>query len=535
MRLSHNNCSYITAENENFESYLNNPLIEKMEISVVHNCCENYRKTRESYLGYKIVASDFENNDCVDILEYFLKLAKSKVRVGDVDDVLEKVTWTEAIEDIFKTGILLDSEAFCCPDGNIELTTQCVPSNSSIQLACLVKSDSPVIANFFCEEVEADSNGNLFNLNSDFENEVNRLHTLLNVSQITVGDGYVETISFGGHQDCASIIAYESDILDGSLFKEFGSINGKSILNTFNNFLEQEVESLEDRLEIVRTFFYSQGFAILCTNVCGEHRIFIGSVEDGLGAREGWGDNYATLHKIYNCTLLDEHVDTIDETLLSVSSSFIGTLIGTEFNTNEIETSIQLTNQENPLANPVSIEYLTNNSFRVSFSKPALEPYTISLRINENVLTRKPLPILHINFSETGEYLSQSLQYIFNSSGIIHDSTENSFVLNPEIFYEYMEGIFESGIYSIRIRFIYYDETEIVFSNCIFVDCKLNCILAKYMVDNLGKPEATEMAMIYQALNDASNCMCNCEDSCQLFEYLWSHLSNTQIPQDCGC
>lgn len=111
----------------------------------------------------------------------------------------------------------------------------------------------------------------------------------------------------------------------------------------------------------------------------------------------------------------------------------------------------------------------------------------------------------------------------------------NTIVIDHSMFSSLNATSLLDGIYNVSITFYFTDGSFETYENCIFVDCQTACKLATYMAANLGKPVATEMAMLHYALHEASLCECECENLCILFGDLWNKLFNTPLIGGCNC
>lgn len=83
------------------------------------------------------------------------------------------------------------------------------------------------------------------------------------------------------------------------------------------------------------------------------------------------------------------------------------------------------------------------------------------------------------------------------------------------------------GVYTITLKFIKSDNRgHIIEKQCAFLDPKIRCIIADYLSDlskdsPIDKRNISETIMLmHYALTRTSNCGCNCEELCQLFDDL---------------
>lgn len=91
---------------------------------------------------------------------------------------------------------------------------------------------------------------------------------------------------------------------------------------------------------------------------------------------------------------------------------------------------------------------------------------------------------------------------------------------------------FTNGIYTATITYTQNNNSTIVESSCLFVDCDIKCRVAEKL-DTL-KTESL-LHIIYFALLQASNCDCQCSKLCALYEELLVELGDITTSSDCGC
>lgn len=105
---------------------------------------------------------------------------------------------------------------------------------------------------------------------------------------------------------------------------------------------------------------------------------------------------------------------------------------------------------------------------------------------------------------------------------------------------------FVDGIYKLDIKFVAANSGGYtLISNCAFIDilykCKVASLLQNIISENKA-PENTEKVstivhLLHYALFNGSNCGCNCEELCSVFDGLTELLNNVNplIQNDCGC
>lgn len=102
---------------------------------------------------------------------------------------------------------------------------------------------------------------------------------------------------------------------------------------------------------------------------------------------------------------------------------------------------------------------------------------------------------------------------------------------------------FKDGIYKFSVKFITSTGYTLI-SNCFFVDVTYKCKVASMLVDIVeeNKLDTTDKIssiahILHYALVNGSNCGCNCDEMCVVFNELTILLTgvNPQITNDCGC
>lgn len=132
--------------------------------------------------------------------------------------------------------------------------------------------------------------------------------------------------------------------------------------------------------------------------------------------------------------------------------------------------------------------------------------------------------------------------YLFSYS-----STPNSniILLNDGIYVSpslFLQDTMKDGVYKFTIKL---DKNEVIteISNCSFIDvtikCKVATLLSNIIKENEGSSEkiSTIAHILHYSLVNASNCGCNCEELCKIYEELYKLVYNIepQIPENCGC
>lgn len=109
-------------------------------------------------------------------------------------------------------------------------------------------------------------------------------------------------------------------------------------------------------------------------------------------------------------------------------------------------------------------------------------------------------------------------------------------IINRDILTSFATSYIPNGIYTINIK-VYFNDNTLIYEtyNCIFVDYDFNCQVVNYMSTNIGTEIATEVGVLYYALKNSSNCDCECDNICILYETLYNYLNDTNNINICGC
>lgn len=131
--------------------------------------------------------------------------------------------------------------------------------------------------------------------------------------------------------------------------------------------------------------------------------------------------------------------------------------------------------------------------------------------------------------------LTTSKFYVAEVDGI------DTLFINPSLF---SGTTFVDGIYKFAVKFVKVDGSSILITNCIFIDITMSCKVASTMASILeeatlvtNEKTATIIHLLHYALVNGSNCGCNCDDMCTVFNGLKNLLLDLdpQILNDCGC
>jgi hypothetical protein len=95
---------------------------------------------------------------------------------------------------------------------------------------------------------------------------------------------------------------------------------------------------------------------------------------------------------------------------------------------------------------------------------------------------------------------------------------------------------FVDGIYSFTLTFNANGQVITTESNCFFFDCETKCKVSTKLNELLDcNKTATNIFLLHYTLTEGSNCGCNCEELCIIFNKLCSELGTNQTCVTCGC
>jgi hypothetical protein len=492
-----NDCKNIIVDTQEFKHFYNQENVDKIEVYTQYNCCENLEKVNVANLKGKAVPIQYNSNLCGNILEYWLRYSLENSLSPD--------------EQLF----LFEDLDFCCADKTFSvsgLTEEEILNGETFDCATTynvyyIQRNLNITDEDLFGESETE---NIFNIGENFQEQAN---ILINY----IGQEYAE---FGGVKNFEG---FAGEIAETLIYaKEFNTFNGQSLIGIFNKVLLQDYPLGVIGVRNIITPIFRKGLYIVCAEKCGKRRIVIGNR----------ADVEAMLDNIFEAPLSTLDTELYGRITQPLSITYQLT-DGVEFVTSNIADSITVQVTENNVV-VQSIEYLSVNTFRINFNIISQESTAIGIAIDPIILNIDyPMSITLTQFNSIFDLEYTVYLPIFDSEFIT--TIENSILINFGLFEDTMLESLIDGIYKVTIVVQLTDGTVYTWYNCTFVNCTTPCLLAKFMVDNLGKPIATELAMIHHSLVQADNCPCICDDMCVSFEYLWSHLSNIQIPSGCGC
>lgn len=100
-----------------------------------------------------------------------------------------------------------------------------------------------------------------------------------------------------------------------------------------------------------------------------------------------------------------------------------------------------------------------------------------------------------------------------------------------------IDGLID-GVYNIHLKLEYTDnggyETE---EMCAFIDIKTKCLVAAKITELLSDDttDGENVHLLHYALVNGSNCGCNCEDLCKIYDEIVKLTVNSTLVTDCGC
>lgn len=124
-------------------------------------------------------------------------------------------------------------------------------------------------------------------------------------------------------------------------------------------------------------------------------------------------------------------------------------------------------------------------------------------------------------------------------------NTSHAYFLGDDLIIKpyFFGGTTVDGVYRVSIT-INTAQTGVMYTMCIFIDVTLKCKIAAIMKDiveeNAGawqtEKKATIIHILHYSLVNGSNCGCNCNEMCTVYDELISILSNIDPTIiDCGC
>jgi hypothetical protein len=172
--------------------------------------------------------------------------------------------------------------------------------------------------------------------------------------------------------------------------------------------------------------------------------------------------------------------------------------------------------------------------FTANFSTTVTQDYIYDSVTNtcQYTITDLPTNIVPLKMVIELNGVEQEIYFGFSPlTGVF--STGESFFISPSFF-----GFtsFPDGVYSFMLRFITASQEIITISTCFFFDCVTKCKVSEKLEELLNcNKTATNIFLLHYTLTEGSNCGCNCEELCIIFNKLCSELNPSTSCITCGC
>lgn len=168
--------------------------------------------------------------------------------------------------------------------------------------------------------------------------------------------------------------------------------------------------------------------------------------------------------------------------------------------------------------------------FTLNFSTTVTQNYTYNPSTNSCVYTITDLPLNITPVSLITEYEEIYFGY-FPIVGMFYNS--NYMYIAPSFFS--LEE-FVDGIYSFTVSFNTKDNTITNEANCFFFDCETKCKVSTKLGELMNcNKTATNIFLLHYTLTEGSNCGCNCDELCAIYNKLCSELGTNESCSNCGC
>lgn len=134
---------------------------------------------------------------------------------------------------------------------------------------------------------------------------------------------------------------------------------------------------------------------------------------------------------------------------------------------------------------------------------------------------------IFLDYEFDGVPIMQPFYFMYSGKNSI--LTNVALSLSPEI----MNLLkFPDGIYKVTVTIIKVSGTQIIESQCFFLDCHTKCEVFEQL-PLLTDDEKVEILMAHYGLTMGSNCACGCDELCMLYKRLLTWLEPTL--QNCNC
>ncbi len=172
--------------------------------------------------------------------------------------------------------------------------------------------------------------------------------------------------------------------------------------------------------------------------------------------------------------------------------------------------------------------------FTANFATTVTQGYTYNSGTNtcEYTITDLPTNVIPLKMIIEVNGTLQEIYFGYSPFVGIY-STGTSFYVSPS-FFELLT--FPNGIYSFVLTFTTEAGDIITINNCFFFDCETKCVVSQKIEELLNcNKTATNIFLLHYTLTEGSNCGCNCDELCVIFNKLCSELNLSESCSNCGC
>jgi hypothetical protein len=148
----------------------------------------------------------------------------------------------------------------------------------------------------------------------------------------------------------------------------------------------------------------------------------------------------------------------------------------------------------------------------------------------ELTILNLPTNFAAVSTSLTVDGLDVEIPFTYWVSGKNTLFTAAGILLQPDII---GADAFPDGVYKVKVTLWRPSGSRVAQQNCLFFDCNTACKVSADL-DTATPEEQTELLMLHYGLTKGSNCACDCETLCKMYQRLHTLLTNTEI-SDCGC
>jgi len=134
---------------------------------------------------------------------------------------------------------------------------------------------------------------------------------------------------------------------------------------------------------------------------------------------------------------------------------------------------------------------------------------------------------IYLDYEFDGVPMMQPFYFVYSGKNSV--LTNTALVLHPEIM-NLMK--FPDGVYKVKVIIIKDSGTQIIESQCFFLDCHTKCDVFE-VLPALPDDDKVEILMTHYGLTVGSNCACSCDELCILYYRLLTWLEPTK--ENCNC